>query len=78
MSSQISDPRELFLHELGDVLYAERTLVKTLAELRRRRSTPVSAAAPTPKRSTGLASRSRSRLSPRPDAPQYLCGFRFA
>lgn len=33
MSSQISDPRELFLHELGDVLYAERTLVKTLPKL---------------------------------------------
>lgn len=26
-------PRELFLHELGDVLYAERTLVKTLPKL---------------------------------------------
>ena len=24
----MSDPRELFLHELGDVLYAENTLVK--------------------------------------------------
>ena len=33
MSSQMSDPRELFLHELGDVLYAERTLVKTLPKL---------------------------------------------
>ena len=29
----MSDPRELFLHELGDVLYAERTLVKTLPKL---------------------------------------------
>jgi ferritin-like metal-binding protein YciE len=26
-------PRELFLHELGDVLYAERTLVKALPKL---------------------------------------------
>ena len=33
MSSQMIDPRELFLHELGDVLYAERTLVKTLPKL---------------------------------------------
>jgi ferritin-like metal-binding protein YciE len=32
-STQMSDPRELFLHELGDVLYAERTLVKTLPKL---------------------------------------------
>jgi len=29
----MSDPRELFLHELGDVLYAERTLVKALPTL---------------------------------------------
>jgi ferritin-like metal-binding protein YciE len=33
MSTQMSDPRELFLHELGDVLYAERTLVKALPQL---------------------------------------------
>jgi ferritin-like metal-binding protein YciE len=26
-------PRELFVHELGDVLFAERTLVKTLPKL---------------------------------------------
>src|SRR6187200_3058153 len=32
-STQMSDPRELFLHELGDVLYAERTLVKALPTL---------------------------------------------
>jgi len=32
-STQMSDPRELFLHELGDVLYAERTLVKALPKL---------------------------------------------
>jgi ferritin-like metal-binding protein YciE len=31
--AQMSDPRELFLHELGDVLYAEQTLVKTLPKL---------------------------------------------
>ena len=33
MSNQMNDPRELFLHELGDVLYAEQTLVKTLPKL---------------------------------------------
>jgi ferritin-like metal-binding protein YciE len=33
MASKMSDPRELFLHELGDVLYAERTLVKALPKL---------------------------------------------
>jgi len=33
MSTQMSDPRELFLHELGDVLYAERMLVKALPTL---------------------------------------------
>lgn len=33
MSTQMTDPRELFLHELGDVLYAERTLVQTLPTL---------------------------------------------
>jgi len=33
MATQMSDPRELFLHELGDVLYAERTLVTTLPKL---------------------------------------------
>ena len=33
MSSQMIDPRELFLHQLGDVLYAERTLVKMLPTL---------------------------------------------
>ena len=33
MNTQMNDPRELFLHELGDVLYAERTLVKTLPKL---------------------------------------------
>ncbi len=33
MATGMSDPRELFLHELGDVLYAERTLVKALPTL---------------------------------------------
>jgi ferritin-like metal-binding protein YciE len=33
MSTKMSDARELFLHELGDVLYAERVLVKTLPKL---------------------------------------------
>ena len=33
MSTKMTKPRDLFLHELGDVLYAERTLVKTLSEL---------------------------------------------
>ena len=32
-SAQMSDPRELFLHELGDVLYAEKTLVKAVPKL---------------------------------------------
>ncbi len=32
-TTKMSDPRELFLHELGDVLYAEQTLVKTLPKL---------------------------------------------
>ena len=34
LSTQMSDPRELFLHELGDVLYAEQTLVKALPKLK--------------------------------------------
>jgi ferritin-like metal-binding protein YciE len=33
MTTKMSDPRALFLHELGDVLYAERVLVKTLPKL---------------------------------------------
>jgi ferritin-like metal-binding protein YciE len=32
-STQMSEPRELFLHELGDILYAEQTLVKALPKL---------------------------------------------
>ena len=31
--TQMNNPKELFLHELGDVLYAEQTLVKTLPKL---------------------------------------------
>ena len=31
--TQMKDPKELFLHELGDVLYVEQTLVKTLPKL---------------------------------------------
>ena len=38
MSTQMTDPRELFLHELGDVLYAEQTLVKTLPKLQQEAS----------------------------------------
>src|SRR5687768_13462071 len=37
-ATQMSDPRELFLHELGDVLYAEQTLVKTLPKLQKEAS----------------------------------------
>jgi ferritin-like metal-binding protein YciE len=32
-STKMDDPRELFLHELGDLLYAEKTLVKALPKL---------------------------------------------
>jgi ferritin-like metal-binding protein YciE len=31
--SKMTDPRELFLHELGDILYAEKVLVKALPKL---------------------------------------------
>lgn len=31
--TEMTEPRELFLHELGDILYAERVLVKTLPKL---------------------------------------------
>lgn len=37
-TTQMSDPRELFLHELGDVLYAEKTLVKALPKLQKEAS----------------------------------------
>ena len=33
MPTKMDDPRELFLHELGDLLYAENTLVKALPKL---------------------------------------------
>ena len=33
MPAKMDDPRELFLHELGDLLYAENTLVKSLPKL---------------------------------------------
>ena len=33
MDTKMSEPRDLFLHELGDVLYAEQTLVKALPKL---------------------------------------------
>jgi ferritin-like metal-binding protein YciE len=33
MTTKMSEPRDLFLHELGDVLYAEQTLVKALPKL---------------------------------------------
>ncbi len=32
---EMTDPKELFLHELGDVLYVEHTLVKTLPKLQK-------------------------------------------
>ena len=31
--TKMTDPRQLFLHELGDILYAEKLLVKTLPKL---------------------------------------------
>ena len=31
--SKLTDPRELFVHELGDILYAEKVLVKALPKL---------------------------------------------
>jgi ferritin-like metal-binding protein YciE len=36
--AMMSKPRELFLHELGDVLYAERVLVKALPKLHKEAS----------------------------------------
>jgi ferritin-like metal-binding protein YciE len=36
--AEMTEPRELFLHELGDILYAERTLVKALPKLKREAS----------------------------------------
>jgi ferritin-like metal-binding protein YciE len=34
-ASTMTEPRALFLHELGDVLYAEQTLVKVLPKLQK-------------------------------------------
>jgi ferritin-like metal-binding protein YciE len=31
--AEMTEPRELFMHELGDILYAERVLVKVLPKL---------------------------------------------
>jgi ferritin-like metal-binding protein YciE len=31
--AEMTEPRELFMHELGDILYAERVLVKALPKL---------------------------------------------
>lgn len=33
MATKMDDPRELFLHELGDLLFAENTLIKALPKL---------------------------------------------
>jgi ferritin-like metal-binding protein YciE len=38
--AKMTDPRELFLHELGDVLFVEQTLVKTLPQLEQEASDP--------------------------------------
>lgn len=38
--AQMTDPRELFLHELGDILYAENLLVKTLPKLAKEATDP--------------------------------------
>ena len=40
MPTGMQDPRELFMHELGDILYAERTLVKALPKLQEEASDP--------------------------------------
>ncbi len=39
-STTMSDPRDLFLHELGDVLYAEQAFVKALPKLQGEASDP--------------------------------------
>jgi ferritin-like metal-binding protein YciE len=36
--AEMTSPRELFLHELGDILYAERVLVKALPKLQQEAS----------------------------------------
>jgi ferritin-like metal-binding protein YciE len=40
MPTKMDDPRELFLHELGDLLFAENTLVKTLPKLAKETTDP--------------------------------------
>ena len=49
--SQMTEPRELLLHELGDILYAENVLVKALPKMAKEATTP----------SCAQASRSTSR-----------------
>ena len=51
MSTQMKDPRDLFLHEQR-VLYAERTLVKTLPKLQAEAADDEE-----PRRASGRASR---------------------
>jgi ferritin-like metal-binding protein YciE len=36
--TEMTEPRELFMHELGDILYAERVLVKALPKLEKEAS----------------------------------------
>ena len=38
--SGMTEPRELFLHELGDILYAEKVLVKALPKLAKEATDP--------------------------------------
>jgi ferritin-like metal-binding protein YciE len=38
LMAEMKEPRDLFLHELGDVLYAERVLVKALPKLQKEAS----------------------------------------
>ena len=38
--SGMTEPRELFLHELGDILYAENVLVKALPKLAKEATDP--------------------------------------
>ena len=71
--SEITTPRELFLHELGDILYVERaladeTLPKLIGEVRTRSSATASRSIWSRRGSTSRTSRacsSRSARSPR-------------
>jgi ferritin-like metal-binding protein YciE len=38
--AEMTEPRELFMHELGDILYAERVLLKALPRLEKEASDP--------------------------------------